>query len=145
MSADAARRQLRTSNSIESTFATVRHRTKVTKGPAGRHPIWEGRHRCGHGAEWGCLPARPRATLHVCPGQGGAAANRSDQNLRPLPLDASTALVLVPRTPVEVIAREQADKNRHWAAGAGLPWRLRDVKKAYPVAKDLNASLEVGT
>lgn len=26
---------LRTSNPIESTFATVRHRTKVTKGPEG--------------------------------------------------------------------------------------------------------------
>jgi hypothetical protein len=28
--------QLRTSNPIESTFATVRHRTKVTKGPGSR-------------------------------------------------------------------------------------------------------------
>ncbi|GAB1692225.1 hypothetical protein KRM28CT15_40280 [Krasilnikovia sp. M28-CT-15] len=27
---------LRTSNPIESTFATVRHRTRVTKGPGGR-------------------------------------------------------------------------------------------------------------
>ena len=28
--------QLRTSNPIESTFATVRHRTRVTKGPGSR-------------------------------------------------------------------------------------------------------------
>ncbi|GAA1621759.1 hypothetical protein GCM10009733_017940 [Nonomuraea maheshkhaliensis] len=29
-------RHLRTTNPIESTFATVRHRTKVTKGPGSR-------------------------------------------------------------------------------------------------------------
>jgi len=31
---------LRTTNPIESTFATVRHRTKVTKGPGSRAAGW---------------------------------------------------------------------------------------------------------
>ena len=31
---------LRTTNPIESTFATVRHRTKVTHGPGSRPPAW---------------------------------------------------------------------------------------------------------
>jgi transposase-like protein len=31
---------LRTTNSIESTFATVRHRTKVTKGRVPGRPGW---------------------------------------------------------------------------------------------------------
>jgi transposase-like protein len=31
---------LRTTNPIESTFATVRHRTKITRGPAPRRPGW---------------------------------------------------------------------------------------------------------
>jgi transposase-like protein len=33
---------LRTTNPIESTFATVRHRTKVTKGPGSGHVQWSG-------------------------------------------------------------------------------------------------------
>jgi transposase-like protein len=31
---------LRTTNPIESTFATVRHRTKITRGPGPRRPGW---------------------------------------------------------------------------------------------------------
>jgi len=31
---------LRTTNPIESTFATVRHRTKVTKGPGSKASRW---------------------------------------------------------------------------------------------------------
>jgi putative transposase len=36
----AAKVHLRTTNPIESTFATVRHRTKVTKGQAHGRPSW---------------------------------------------------------------------------------------------------------
>jgi putative transposase len=37
---------LKTTNPVESTFATVRLRTRVTKGPAARKPGWRWRSSC---------------------------------------------------------------------------------------------------
>jgi hypothetical protein len=64
---------LRTTNPIESTFATVRHRTKVTKGLVRREPSWP----------WRSSSSRP-------PRPGGARSTHRNSSRSYAPAPAST-------------------------------------------------------
>jgi Transposase, Mutator family len=63
---------LRTTNPIESTFATVRHRTRVTKGRAPAPPAWRWR-----SSSWALLKTAGARSTHPTSSPSSATAPRS--------------------------------------------------------------------
>ena len=68
---------LRTTNPIESTFATVRHRTKVTEGPGRRPPAWPWRSSSSRPPKTGGGPS-----THPTSSRSSAPAPRSQRQTR---------------------------------------------------------------